>query len=321
MGKKRGLFWAGLLLAGLLASGCDGKQIDAVTKIQSQETITVEELTLVARTENMNITGQDYWQTEEGLPVTVLQTRAGDLLLIWDCDQVPGGRAAVEAAGWTPRCYWAGEDKPPVVEQALAQYGEQPAEQYFCYPFTAKNLLVYALVPGQAVSECGEGQTAVYTDVQPGNVRALRQLFWQDVNGAESNSFRAVSDQYEVSIGHQQYSTAMTSGGRSYYDHAVLYLLECRLSNPQAFTPGEPITVTVQGPYSGMKASMSVTLEALSAETVWVLNSGPQQWTTETALEEEPHYTVTFTSGTQTETLELVDQLQTKIDRSSAVNG
>lgn len=86
------------------------------------------------------------------------------------------------------------------------------------------------------------------------------------------------------------------------------------MSDPQAFAPGEPITVTIEGPYSGMKASMSVTLEALSAETAWVLNAGPQQWTTETALTEEAHYTVTFSSGGESETLELVDQVQTKVE-------
>lgn len=314
MGKKRGMLIASLLLVSLLAGGCGEDQMDAAAKIQSQETVTVEELALLARTEKVDIRGQEQWQTKEGLPVTVLQTNAGDLLMIWDCAEVPGGREAVERAGWTPQYYWAGEDKPPVVEEMLAQYGEAAADTYFCYPFTAKNLLIYALVPARSISKYSEAQAAIYTDVQPGNVEKLRQLFWEDVNGAEANSFRAVSERYDVFVGQQAYNAEMTSEGRPYYDHAVQYMLSCRLSDPQAFTPGEPITVTIEGPYSGMKASMSVTLEALSAETAWVLNAGPQQWTTETALTEEAHYTVTFSSGGESETLEFVDQVQTKVE-------
>lgn len=312
MGKKMGLL-AAVLVVSLLAGGC-GKQMDAAAKIQSQETVTVEELALLARSEELDIRGQEQWQTKEGLPVTVLETNAGDLLLIWDCAEVSGGREAVEAAGWAPRYYWASEEKPPVVEEMLAKYGEWAADAYFCYPFTAKNLLIYALVPGQAISKYSESQSAIYTDVRPGNVDKLRRLFWEDVNGAEADSFRAVSQRYEVFVGQQAYSAAMTSEGRAYYDHAVQYMLSCRLSDPAAFTPGETITVTVEGPYSGMTASMSVTLEALTSETAWVLRAGPQQWTTETALTEEPHYTVTFTSGGETETLELTDQVQTKVD-------
>lgn len=105
MGKKRGMLIASLLLVSLLAGGCGEDQMDAAAKIQSQETVTVEELALLARTEKVDIRGQEQWQTKEGLPVTVLQTNAGDLLMIWDCAEVPGGREAVERAGWAPQYY------------------------------------------------------------------------------------------------------------------------------------------------------------------------------------------------------------------------
>ena len=120
-----------LLMA--LISGCGIQQMDAIEKIRAQETMTVDELALLARTEDIVFTLQESWQPKEGeTPLTVMQTRAGDLLLIWDSAQIAGGRAAIEQAGWAPRFWWANEEKPAVVEQALAHYGQYPAEQYFC---------------------------------------------------------------------------------------------------------------------------------------------------------------------------------------------
>lgn len=317
MWKKGKALLAAVFVVSLGISGC-GSQMDTAAKIQAQETVTAEELALLARSKENGVVirAQEQWQSEAGIPAKVLQTNSGDLLLVWDCQEVPGGRKAIEAAGWAPQYYWASEDKPPIVEEMLTRFGEGEAKDYFCYPFTAKNLLIYALIPGRTVTKYSESQAALYTEVQPGNVENLRQLFWEDVNGAEADSYRAISERYEVFVGQQAYSTAMTSEGRPYYDHAVQYMMSCRLSDPEAFTPGETITVTVEGPYSGMKASMSVTLEALSGETAWVLYQGPRQWSTDTALTETPHYTVTFTSGGETETLELVAQVQAKVENT-----
>ena len=97
-----------LLMA--LISGCGIQQMDAIEKIRAQETMTVDELALLARTEDIVFTLQESWQPkEEETPLTVMQTRAGDLLLIWDSAQIAGGRAAIEQAGWAPRFWWANE--------------------------------------------------------------------------------------------------------------------------------------------------------------------------------------------------------------------
>ncbi len=306
----------GVLLM-VLTSGCDIRQTDAIEKIRAQETITVDELALLARTEDIAFTLKEQWQPKaDGLMLTVAETRAGDLLLIWDSEQIAGGRAAIEQAGWSSRFWWANEQKPAVVEQALARYGQYPAEQYFCYPFTAKNLLVYALVPGQTVTKQGARQEAVYYQTRPGNLSLLRQLFWTDINNMLEGSFQAVSENYAVHIGYGHYSTPTEINGLTYYDNATQYLLTCQLLNPQAFTPGETITVAVEGPFPKMTALMSVTLDAVTAETVWVLKWGPEISVTEKPLDGPAHYTVTISSGSHTETLELEEQLQVTVSSS-----
>ncbi len=301
-----------LLMA--LISGCGIQQMDAIEKIRAQETMTVDELALLARTEDIVFTLQESWQPkEEETPLTVMQTRAGDLLLIWDSAQIAGGRAAIEQAGWAPRFWWANEEKPAVVEQALAHYGQYPAEQYFCYPFTAKNLLIYALIPGQTVTKQGVQQKAVYYQTRSGNLNALRQLFWKDINNMLEGSFQAVSENYAVHIGYSHYSTPTNNNDVTCYDNAAQYLLTCQVLNPQAFTTGETITMAVQGPFPGMTAEMSVTLEEVTAETVWVLKWGPDVSVTEEPMDGPAQYTVIITSGGHTETLELEEQLQATV--------
>ena len=216
---------------------------------------------------------------------------------------MPGGRAAVEEAGWSPKFYWASETKPPVVSQALALYGELPEDAYCGYPFTAKNLLISAWIPDNKVSlETVNGRKEIYP-LNTVSLGRLQQLFWTDINGLQETTFQMAGDYAAVTIGQKYYQTAVELDGQTYVDGVLTYRLSCQLLKPEAFVPGEPIEVRVEGPFAGMSAAVSMTLDELTAETKWVLNGGPY-WSVAEALNTEAAcYRVTVRGSAFQETL------------------
>lgn len=298
-----------LLLLVWVSEGCTMRQERMIETLKAQETITIEELTLLARTEELKFAKPVLWQPEGAtVPVTVLTADNGQILLIWDTQNVPDGRTAIEQAGWTAKNWWPTEPKPPIVEQALAQFGEE-TRQYYCSAFTAKNLLVYALVPQTLAVEYHLDKTVqpIRSDFQKNLLTKLRAIFWWDINHMIGVRYQAANAHYAIEIELRYYSTAFTENGQTRYDNTVAYTIYFRPLNGEIYRPDEPITVTVQDLLNGQTATVSAALTQWSPETYWMLVWGPVMSVTPTPLIKNETPSVTVTIGDVTETLPLTE--------------
>ena len=250
-----------LLLLCLLLFGCGPSS--SIADIQVKNRLSSEDIITLAGGHNVQLEKTHVYPASDEKPqaqIHVLQTKTGDFLLVADCEGSLRDRSYFSYSdSWQlPQAYHkqmplSTDTAPAIAAQVITEFGTQKLEDYFCFPFAAKNLLFYYLpqaakdTPADALPQPDDDQLA-----------SIARMINEDIHQVTTQTYTGQGEHFALTLTYSYYTTPYTYDDITLYDCQVSLAGSCRLLDavPHSLSADEPYWLHLDGSLPNTKLQL-----------------------------------------------------------------